>query len=151
MASSRLLTCLRSSFIQVSFLLAFTYGWEMASTLCKNKPITRDNNSVSDRRDFLQSSLLASATITSAGTLSSPQTATAADSDDPFAALDSFAATIGSTPPSSINPPPSKTGNSASPSSDTKQGATQPTGSSDMSEALKDMRKQRQIDPRTHG
>ncbi|KAL3937430.1 MAG: hypothetical protein SGBAC_007462 [Bacillariaceae sp.] len=148
MGPSLSLTSLFSWFILVSFLLESADGWGIAPGQCKIRPNTSDNNSNSDRRDFLQSSLSTFTTVASIGTLSS-QTATTIDVEDPFAALDSFAASVGSTPPSNLNNPPT-TGNSASPSSDAK-GASQPAGSSDMSEALKDIRKQKTIGPTTHG
>ncbi|CAJ1952342.1 unnamed protein product [Cylindrotheca closterium] len=148
MASSRPSSSLLTGLILAACLLSFVHGWGVTPKPWNTKPrITdTDNNSISgDRRIFLQSSLLsASTTVARFGPLS-PQTAIAADNDDPFAALDSFAATVGSTPPNSLNPPPNPT------SSSNPKGASQPTGPSDMSEALKDIRKQTKIDPRTHG
>lgn len=135
-----------SGFLFFSFLVTLAEGWGVTSEPFKTKPNTHDNKSRSDRRDFLQSSVLAFATIASIGPLS-PKAVMAAGSQDPFAALDSFAASVGSTPPSSLNP----SSNKGSSNSSSDKGAPQPSGSSEMSEALKAIRKQKQIDPRTHG
>lgn len=117
---------------------------------------------VSCRREFLDTSLLSAMTWTY-GTLlltGKPANANAASSgDDPFAQLDSFASAISaqsssaSAPPSS--PPPSAMKNMKDNSNDAANTNSPPTapgaGLSEMEAALQQSRKQRRIDPRTHG
>ena len=147
-----------SPYFLLFYLLACAHGWSMPLESFKTKPSTnndRHNNhditTFLGRRDFFsQSSLLTLSTIVSLGPLS-PISVSAADADDPFAALDAFAATVGSTPPSSSSLTNTPANSSSNNDNSGKGRGPQSNGSSDMNEALKDIRKQKRIDPRTHG